>query len=180
MRIIAGTAKGRRLAAVPKGTRPLADRAREGLFSSLGPLVEGAAVADLFAGTGAVGIEALSRGAASADLVDRSEAAIRTIRENLERAGLAARVHRSDVRRFLAAERGPYDLVFLDPPYETPETDIKAALEALVPSLAPGATVSLTRPVRNTTDVIPVHFAITRRLAYGDAVVFVFREERWA
>jgi 16S rRNA (guanine966-N2)-methyltransferase len=180
MRIIAGIARGRRLAAVPKGTRPLADRAREGLFSSLGPLVEGAAVADLYAGTGAIGIEALSRGAAEADLVDQSEAAVRTIRENLERAGLAGSVHRSDVKRFLAAERGPYDLVFLDPPYETPETDITGVLEAVRTSLVPGGTVALTRPARNTTDVIPVHFAITRRLAYGDAVVFVFREERWA
>lgn len=180
MRIIAGSAKGRRLAPVPKGTRPLADRAREGLFSSLGPQVVEASVADLYAGTGALGIEALSRGAASAELVDSSEAAVRTIRENLSLAGLEGTVHRMSAARFLATSRGPFDLVFLDPPYETPEADIRGVLETLPPSLAPRATCAITRPARNTTDVIPVHFAVTRRLAYGDALVLVFREERWA
>ena len=180
MRVIAGSAKGRRLAPVPKGTRPMADRAREGLFSSLGPAVEDAAVLDLYAGTGALAIEALSRGAASAELVDSSEAAIRTIRENLSRAGFEARVRRTAAARYLASPRGPFDLVFLDPPYETPEADIRAVLEALPASLAPRATGVLTRPARNTTDVIPVHFVTTRRLAYGDALVLVFREERWA
>src|SRR4029079_16781957 len=89
MRIIAGTARGVRLAPFPDGTRPLADRAREGLFSSLGEAVVEAAVLDLFAGTGAVGIEALSRGAARAVFVDSSPDAVRTIRENLERAKLS-------------------------------------------------------------------------------------------
>jgi len=180
MRVIAGSAKGRRLAPVPEGTRPLADRAREGLFSSLGPAVPDAAVLDLYAGTGALAIEALSRGAASAELVDSSEDAVRTIRENLSRAGFDARVHRMDVRRYLASPRGPFDLVFLDPPYETPEADIRLVLDALPPALAPRASLVLTRPSRNTTDVIPVHFVTTRRLSYGDALVLVFREERWA
>jgi 16S rRNA (guanine966-N2)-methyltransferase len=83
VRVIAGTAKGTRLAAVPPGVRPVSDRAREGVFSSLGELVSGAAVLDLFAGTGAMGIEALSRGAAAAVFVERSPRAIASIRQNL-------------------------------------------------------------------------------------------------
>ena len=78
MRVVAGAARGRRLAPVPEGTRPVSDRAREGLFSSLGDAVVGAGVLDLFAGTGALGIEALSRGAAGATFVDRAPGAIRT------------------------------------------------------------------------------------------------------
>src|SRR5207302_1365372 len=91
VRVIAGSAKGARLAPVPGGTRPLSDRAREGLFSSLGGLVVGARVLDLFAGTGAVGIEALSRGAASALFVDSAPAAARIIAENLRRTRLEKR-----------------------------------------------------------------------------------------
>ena len=85
MRVVAGESRGRRLAPVPAGTRPVSDRAREGLFSSLGELVQGARVLDLFAGTGAVGIEALSRGADRAVFVDSSLAAVRAVRDNLER-----------------------------------------------------------------------------------------------
>src|SRR6266508_4649558 len=108
MRVIAGTAKGTRLAPVPAGTRPMSDRAREGLFSSLGPDVEGARVLDLFAGTGATGIEALSRGAAKAVFVDSAPTAARVIKENLRRARLAARgaVRRQDAARALRSGLG--------------------------------------------------------------------------
>src|SRR5438874_12193788 len=103
MRIIAGSAKGLRLAPVPEGTRPLSDRAREGLFSSLGPAVQGAEVLDLYAGTGAVGIEALSRGAAHVTFVDSNPAAIRTIHANLDRARFVERAvaRRLEVATFL-------------------------------------------------------------------------------
>src|SRR6266536_1835399 len=101
VRIVAGSAKGTRLAPVPAGTRPLSDRAREGLFSSLGARVERARVLDLFAGTGAMGIEALSRGAASALFLDSSPQAMSVIKHNLERTKLAehALVRRQDVLR---------------------------------------------------------------------------------
>src|SRR4051794_29645804 len=89
MRVVAGSARGRRLGPVPPGTRPVSDRAREGLFSSLGPDVDGARVLDLYAGTGALGLEALSRGAASATFVDDAAPAIRTITGNLDRTGLS-------------------------------------------------------------------------------------------
>ncbi len=123
MRIVAGTARGRRLVAPPgDAVRPTTDRVREALFNSLGSLdvVRDATVLDLFAGSGALGIEALSRGAAHVTFVDRSADALRTVRENLERAGLASRatVLRADaldhVRR---SDAGRVDLALVDPPY---------------------------------------------------------------
>jgi 16S rRNA (guanine966-N2)-methyltransferase len=181
MRVIAGVAKGTRLAPVPGGTRPLSDRAREGLFASLGDRVHGARCADLFAGTGAVGIEALSRGAAACDFVDSGAGALRAVRENLSRAKLegAARVHRADVRRFLVREdAGPYDVAFLDPPYTYPRQALAAVLEALVRRVVSGGTFVLTRPSRNPTVVVPLHYVETKRLVYGDALVLVYLEER--
>jgi 16S rRNA (guanine966-N2)-methyltransferase len=180
VRVIAGVAKGVRLAPVPGRTRPLSDRAREGLFSSLGDRVDGVRCADLFAGTGAVGIEALSRGAASCDFVDSGAGAVRTIRENLTRTGLdrTGRVHRADVRRFLGRDdAGPYELAFLDPPYTYPQGALAAVLEALAGRLAPGATFALTRPSRNPNAVVPLHYALAKRLVYGDAQVLVYLEE---
>lgn len=122
MRVIAGAAKGRTLASVPGSTtRPITDRAKEALFSILAPRIPGADVLDLFAGTGSVGIEALSRGAEWCDFVEKAPAAIGTIRENLDTTGLGGRaqVYRRDVFDFLASfdgQTGPYDLVYVAPP----------------------------------------------------------------
>lgn len=181
MRVIAGTARGTRLARVPAGVRPVSDRAREGLFSSLGDLIEGARVLDLYAGTGALGIEALSRGAAEAMFVDRSPPALAALRENLARTGLDGRagVERSDVRRFLEREPGPtgFDLVFLDPPYEAGQTELDPVLALLdaKPLLREGFTVVLSRGSRSSNSVIPLHWLVARRLSYGDSVVTLFR-----
>jgi 16S rRNA (guanine966-N2)-methyltransferase len=177
LRVIAGSARGTRLARVPAGTRPLSDRAREGLFASLGDRVEGARCADLFAGTGAVGIEALSRGAASCVFVDSGAGAIRTIRENLGKTGLSerSRVVRADLRRG-AVPGGPFDLAFLDPPYAFPGAALRGVLGEAVERLAPGGTMVLTRPARSSTDVIPVDWRVVKRLAYGDTLVLVCRE----
>jgi 16S rRNA (guanine966-N2)-methyltransferase len=179
MRVIGGSAKGMRLAPVPPGTRPLSDRAREGLFSSLGDRVPGASVLDLFAGTGAMGIEALSRGAEHATLVERSSKAVEAIRQNLDKTGLAgqARVLQSDVGRFLSSPAEKVEVVMLDPPYATSESGVAGILEALGGGwLAPGWTVVLTRPRRSYTDVVPVNWLVTRRLEYGDTLVVVYRE----
>ncbi|HID89291.1 MAG TPA: 16S rRNA (guanine(966)-N(2))-methyltransferase RsmD [Anaerolineae bacterium] len=119
MRVIAGKAKGRKLKSVPGGdTRPITDRAKSALFNILGEDVIGSRFLDLFAGTGQVGIEALSRGAAEAVFVERNSAALRTIRENLAHTGLTdhARVVRADVFEFLRREPEPFDYVYIAPP----------------------------------------------------------------
>jgi len=143
MRVIAGTARGVRLSA-PRGTstRPITDRVKETLFAILGDRVIDGRVLDLYAGSGAIGIEALSRGAASVDFVERDREALAVLRQNLERTRLeGGDVHATDVERFLTPDRGAWDLAVLDPPYEL--RDIVAPLRALVPCLAPGSSVVL-------------------------------------
>jgi 16S rRNA (guanine966-N2)-methyltransferase len=117
VRIIAGELKGRRIDA-PKGdaTRPTSDFVREAAFNLIGP-VDGASVLDLYAGSGALGLEALSRGAEHCLFVDSSREACRTVGANLEKLGLRATVLCREVERALLAERGPYDLILADPPY---------------------------------------------------------------
>jgi 16S rRNA (guanine966-N2)-methyltransferase len=126
MRVIAGQHKGRRLQAPPGlETRPTSDRVREALFSILGARVQDARVLDLFAGSGALGIEALSRGAREATFVDNAAPAIRTLEANLRELGGDVTVVRAEARRFLGgASRSPrqYDLIFLDPPYRLAAT----------------------------------------------------------
>jgi 16S rRNA (guanine(966)-N(2))-methyltransferase RsmD len=119
MRVIAGTAKGVPLQAVPgTGTRPISDRVKEAVFDILGASIVGSYVLDLFAGTGSVGIEALSRGAEKAVLVEKNPRAIGTIRGNLKRARLQtnARVVQADVFKFLTGEPEPFDLIYVAPP----------------------------------------------------------------
>ena len=136
-RVIAGTARGTRLSAPGEGTRPLADRVKQTLFAILEPQLRGANVLDLFAGSGAAGIEALSRGARAATFIERDQGAVATIRGNLERTHLAgpmAIVHRAEAVAWLtgaqARAAGPFDVVVLDPPYGRPEL-LHAAVEAL-------------------------------------------------
>ena len=121
MRVVGGSARGRRLQA-PKGrtVRPTSDRTREAIFNVLESRggVEGARVLDLFAGTGALGIEALSRGAASATFVERDRAAASVIRDNLASLGLDGRVAVADATAFVRREQGHYDIAFADPPYD--------------------------------------------------------------
>ena len=179
MRVIAGSAKGVRLGPVPPGTRPISDRAREGMFSSLGSLVPGAAVLDLYAGTGAAGIEALSRGAERTTFVERSAQAIQAIHDNLRRAKVEsqATVVQRDVQRFLDGQALPFDLVFMDPPYDTAPEAVAADLGKLAGGwLAVHATVVLTRPRKGYNPVIPVSWRVARRLEYGDTLVVLYRE----
>jgi 16S rRNA (guanine966-N2)-methyltransferase len=120
MRVIAGAAGGIRLDAPKTGVRPTMDRVKAAIFSSLGDEVIGARVLDLFAGTGALGIEALSRGAASAVFVEDNAAAIAVIERNLARTRLEGRIRRQDVFAFLGSKqtREPFQIIFADPPYE--------------------------------------------------------------
>jgi 16S rRNA (guanine966-N2)-methyltransferase len=179
LRIVAGSAKGTRLAPVPAGTRPVSDRAREGLFSSLGGRVEGARVLDLFAGTGAMGIEALSRGAGSAMFVDSAPQAVAAISQNLQRTKLAERatVRRQDALRALRQGIGSFDLVVLDPPYRLPDAYLDASLVEIAGqgAAAAGAVVVLTRSDRSYTPVIPLNWLLERRLSYGDSALLIYQ-----
>lgn len=134
-RVIAGSARGTRLLSPGAGTRPLGDRLKEALFAILEPDLPGARVLDLFAGSGAGGIEAMSRGAAAAILVERDPGACRAIAENLGRAHVAGRasVVRADAIKYLrerAASDGPFDVVLIDPPYAEPQL-MEAALAGI-------------------------------------------------
>jgi 16S rRNA (guanine966-N2)-methyltransferase len=145
VRVVAGRFGGRTLLA-PRGqsTRPTSDRVREALFSILGETVVGARVLDLFAGSGALGIEALSRGASEVDLVDSSAAAVAAIRRNLDALSAEAVVRRQDALAFLGRARRDarqYDLVFLDPPYRRASALGRELSAALAPVLAPDARV---------------------------------------
>jgi 16S rRNA (guanine966-N2)-methyltransferase len=172
MRVIAGHWGGRRLQAPPgDATRPTSDRVREALFSVLGERVQDARVLDLFAGSGALGLEALSRGAAEATFVDSAAGAIRAVRANLEALGGAAEVRRMDARRFLGGASGAarqYDLVFLDPPYRLAGRLGSELTTALPAVLAPGAAVVAESDRRAPLDLgLPLHDE--RR--YGDTLI---------
>ena len=186
MRVIAGSAKGSRLGPVPPGARPVSDRAREGLFSSLGGEIRHARVLDLYAGTGALGIEALSRGADHVVFVDRARPAVEAIRHNVALTQLTeqATIHRSECLAFLRKGNGtdpPFDLAFLDPPYDAEGPDIEEAMRALADGWLreSGWTVVLTRGSASSMPVIPLHWLARRRLRYGDSLLIVYQEDRW-
>jgi 16S rRNA (guanine966-N2)-methyltransferase len=174
VRIVAGTYGGRRLAA-PRGTgtRPTADRVREAVFSMLEPVAD-ARVLDLFAGSGALGLEALSRGAAEATFVDSAPAAVRAVHANLEALGADAEVRRADARGFLRNARADgrqYDLVFLDPPYQRAGALAEALAGDLAEVLAPRARVVVESDRRSPLE-LPLSLQVDRR--YGDTVIRIF------
>jgi 16S rRNA (guanine966-N2)-methyltransferase len=183
-RVIAGEAGGRRLA-VPAGrdTRPTSDRAREGLFATITSItgsLAGARVLDLYAGSGAVGLEALSRGAEHVLLVESGARAGRVIRENIETIGLAgAEVVTDRVERVLAREPdgGRYDIVFADPPYALADREVSAMLAALHDQgwLAPGALVIVERATRSGPVSWPAAFEPDRARRYGEATFWYGR-----
>jgi 16S rRNA (guanine966-N2)-methyltransferase len=174
MRVTGGRLGGRRLVAPPSGVRPTADRVREALFARLRDL-DGAHVLDLYAGTGALGIEALSRGAERAIFVERSNASLSALRRNLLALELddCTRVMRGDVRsalRRLAGERIRFDLVLADPPYD--DRTVAAPLELLVSGrlLAPDATVVVERSRRHPLPEVAGLVSLGSR-RYGDTEV---------
>jgi 16S rRNA (guanine966-N2)-methyltransferase len=173
-RIIAGEARGRRLV-VPVGdvTRPTSDRAREGLFSSLQSLgdVDGARVLDLYAGSGALGLEALSRGATSATFVEDDALALDALRTNAAAVKLpGAHVVPMKVEVFLAADPEPrYDVAFLDPPYDV---DVATALVALLPWLTDDAVVAVERRTRGPELSWPAGLQPERSRRYGEATLW--------
>lgn len=180
-RIVAGEAGGRRLV-VPPGdrTRPTSDRTREALFATLGTLVEldGARVLDLFAGSGAVGLEAVSRGAAAAVLVDSDARAAGVAVANARDLGLADRVtvRRDRAERFLAAEPEAYDVVFADPPYALGDDEVDALLSRLAEGwLAPGAIVVVERSSRGRGPRWPGVTQPVKQRRYGEGTLWYGR-----
>lgn len=183
MRIIAGAAKGRRLEAPPGlVTRPMTDRAREGIFSALALRLPGADVIDLYAGTGSLGLEALSRGAASSVFVEKDRRALAVLRRNLAAAGLGGRAEAGAAARFLAGQtarglREIYDLAFVDPPYELSAASVEAVLEGLAPLLRAGGAALVHRRADAPRPEMP-GFAPEGDYAYGTARIW--RYERAA
>jgi 16S rRNA (guanine966-N2)-methyltransferase len=180
-RVIAGRARGVRLAAAGPGTRPLTDRVKQTLFAILDPELEGATVLDLYAGSGAGGIEALSRGAAHAVFVEHDAGACRAIAENLRRTGLAgaARVVRRDVDAWLgvaaaSAEVGPFDLVLVDPPYGAPEA-LARTLERVAARVRPGGRVVAKHFWRDTPPPRIGLLASERERRFGETVLTFYR-----
>ena len=176
-RVIAGVAGGRRLAVPPSGVRPTGDRAREGLFNSLGTLLdlEGAAVLDLYAGSGALGLEALSRGAAEVVFVESGPRVLPVLRKNLAVVGLpGGRVVAGSVPSVVA---GPaparFDLVLADPPYATPVEEVRGVLSALVEGgwLAEEAVVVVERSAREEPWEWPTPLTGLRDRRYGEALL---------
>ncbi|HEV7207211.1 MAG TPA: 16S rRNA (guanine(966)-N(2))-methyltransferase RsmD [Mycobacteriales bacterium] len=170
-RIVAGLAGGRRLHTPPgSATRPTADRVREALFSSLGDL-SGLRVLDLYAGSGALGLEALSRGAAISTLVEREPGAAAVIRRNVDELGLSgATVVATTVERYLALTPEPYDLVLADPPYAM---DLDPVLAALVPWVL--SDVVIERATRGREPQWPAGLAAVRSRKYGDTTLWYGR-----
>lgn len=174
-RLIAGAAGGRRLSVPPgSSTRPTSDRAREGLFgtilSELGSL-DGTKVLDLYAGSGAVGLEALSRGAGAVTLVESDARAAGVIQANIRSVGLpGATVVTSRVERFLSGPRGPHDLVFADPPYAVTAEEITKVLTLLTEGwLAAGALVVVERATRSGDLDWPPGYMPGKSRRYGEA-----------
>ncbi|MFF8279410.1 16S rRNA (guanine(966)-N(2))-methyltransferase RsmD [Streptomyces lateritius] len=183
-RVIAGTAGGRRLAVPPgDGTRPTSDRAREGLFStweSLLGTLDGARVADLYAGSGAVGLEALSRGASHALLVEADARAAKTVRENIRVLGLPGAELRTGKAEQIVTGPAPaaaYDVVFLDPPYAVPDDDLREILLTLRSGgwLTDDALVTVERSTRGGEFGWPAGFEPLRARRYGEGTFWYGR-----
>jgi 16S rRNA (guanine966-N2)-methyltransferase len=177
VRIVGGFLGSRRLERPPEGVRPTSDRVREALFARLESLgrLHGQRVLDAYAGTGALGIEAISRGASSVVFVDRTAGSIRVLRANLEKLGIAdrARVVRGDTcrsLRWLAREGHRFDLVFLDPPYASRE--VERAMSALADAklLAEGGRVVLETPKRHSPAPTAGFVVVDTRI-YGDTAI---------
>ncbi|HEX8304892.1 MAG TPA: 16S rRNA (guanine(966)-N(2))-methyltransferase RsmD [Jatrophihabitans sp.] len=183
-RIVGGQARGRRLAVPPRATRPTSERAREALFNTLrGELdLTGARVLDLYAGSGAVGLEALSRGAKAAVFVESDRRAATVLQDNITALRLeGATVHRCPAATFLSAVGAaePFDLVFLDPPYSVPTASVSTLLAALAEDrwLVPGGVVVVERSSREAPLPWPNEIKAIKQRRYGEGCLWYGRRE---
>ncbi len=183
MRVISGSAKGRPLKAVPgNGTRPTTDKVKEAMFSIIGPYFDGGQVLDLFAGTGGLGIEALSRGMEHGVFIDMEYKSIEVIKSNVQSARLTeqAEIYRNEAGRALKVlqkRESTFDLVFLDPPYR-----MKNGIELMQEMherglLNPGATIVLEFETGHPYPTECQHFIGVRQAEYGDTTLYVYRYE---
>jgi 16S rRNA (guanine966-N2)-methyltransferase len=182
MRIIAGRLRGRPLSA-PKGlaTRPTTDRVREALFSILGNL-EGQRVVDCYAGTGALGLEAVSRGAVYALLVESGKEACQAIHANIERLGVSAEVDLlmtpMERSRRVLAQKGPFDLVLSDPPWPIAQAAAVTVLSLFTDALASDGTLVLGHPTREPVEIGPeTPFELVDRRHWGDSGLSFFKRK---
>ena len=178
MRVITGTARGRRLKELEgMETRPTTDRVKEGLFSALQFDIEGRRVLDLFAGTGQLGIECLSRGAVSAVFVDRRADAVKLIRENLKVTELTdrAKVISGDSLEYLKGLREKFDLIFLDPPYEAGLLEPAIAQIAKFDILAPHGIIVAEHPVEKAMPALAEPYRIQKTYRYGKIALTLYR-----
>ena len=179
-RIIAGRAGSIALEVPDAGTRPTSDRVRESLFGALesADVVRGAVVLDLYAGSGALGLEAASRGAASVDLVEKSPRAASVVQRNAAKVSKSLakearlRVHRAAADAYLRGAAPGFDLVFVDPPYDLGDAELTATLTLLAPLLRPGATVIIERAARSPEPILPAGLVATRAKRYGDTALW--------
>jgi 16S rRNA (guanine966-N2)-methyltransferase len=170
MRIIAGMAKGVTLKTASKGTRPMTGRARESLFSIIAGYLPAAEVLDLYAGTGSLGLEALSRGATDAVFIERGHEAARMLRGNVESVGLGGSVIERDVGVALPSLHRVFDVVFVDPPYAHEDTEVEVVLAQLDRLLSPDGLIVVHRQER-TAFGVPEFLTSTDERRYGDAVI---------
>lgn len=181
-RIVSGYAGSLALQVPKSGTRPTSDRVREAAFSALDArgAVHGAHVLDLYAGSGALGLEAASRGAIAVTLVERSPAAAQVCKRNAAAVTKAApasarptvEVRAVAAQAYLAGASGPFDLVFIDPPYDVDDAELLGVLTAVVPLLAPHASVCVERSTRTGEPTLPDGLELVRRKDYGETALF--------
>lgn len=180
MRVISGAARGKRLEELPGlATRPTTDRVKEGLFNAIQFDIEGRRVLDLFAGTGQLGIECLSRGAAFCDFVDMAPAALKVVEKNVRACGLESRAafHRRDFSAFLSGAREKYGLIFLDPPYAS--GNLERALEqiAAIDIVVKNGIIVCESPAEHLLPELAPPYAKGREYRYGKIKVTLYRRE---
>ena len=177
MRIIAGSARGRRLKGPDtRETRPVTDRVREAVFSSIGSWVQDADVADLYAGSGSFGLEALSRGAASVVFVEKGRRALEALDENISALGLGGVVVSGEVRRFLHRADSIFHLVFIDPPWDLPTTLLDEELAMLDRILSPDGEVVVSRRATDRAPRPPETWRVATDRRYGDTRIFRYEK----
>ena len=178
MRVITGSARGKQLKELPGlDTRPTIARVKEGLFNVIQFDIEGRRVLDLFAGTGQLGIECLSRGAAHCDFVDASPAAMKIIRDNVAACRLTdrARFHQKDFTAALAGAEGKYDLIFLDPPYGTGALERALELIADIDIVSGNGIIVCESPEEQILPELPAPYVMGRSYRYGKIKLTLYR-----